>query len=130
MKLDQIVGTDEKHEIVFRPGFFQGAYCFGGIAGAVIPLEVRDADAGIIGAGLGGREAGLVGRHALIRFQRVLRRYQPPNLVQIETVQGGQADIQMAPVGRIERAAEKTDAFVIAHRVWPVPRTTYLNVVS
>jgi len=41
-----------------------------------------------------------------------LRRYQPPNLVEIEPAERQPADMQMAAMRRVERAAEEPDAAV------------------
>src|SRR6185503_9004318 len=92
-------------------------------------------------------EAILQRRHANAGLQRILRRDQPPHIIEAELFQRHLADMQMTLMGRIERAAEKADAqtrrdgtrrpdpgewlaCAFHGRVCPVPRTIYLNVVS
>ena len=71
-------------------------------------------------------------RHAGSRLQWVLRRDQPPYLIKIQPFEAGQAQMQMAGVSRVERAAEQPDAAVpalpaaVQGRTWPLPRTRYL----
>jgi hypothetical protein len=48
--------------------------------------------------------------HAGNRLQRVLRRDEPPNLVEVEVFERQKAEVQMAAMGRIERAAQQPDA--------------------
>jgi hypothetical protein len=74
------------------------------------------------------------------RFQRVLRRDEPPDFVELDAAQRLAADMEMALMGRIERAAEQPDAppapiaerarqiedGSVQERTWPSPRTTYL----
>ena len=48
-------------------------------------------------------------RHAPDRFQRVLRRNQPPDLVEIQMLQRQIADVHMAAMGRVERPAQEPD---------------------
>src|SRR5262249_4971141 len=48
-------------------------------------------------------------RHAAHRLQRVLRRDQPPDLVEVELLQGELADMKMPAMRRVERAAEEAD---------------------
>src|SRR5947209_5081110 len=73
--------------------------------------------------------------------QPALRRDQPPDLVEIEAFERQRADVQMAAMGRVERAAQEPDAAVLPGRrpgfglsaqgrTCPVPRTKYLYVVS
>src|SRR4029453_8714804 len=48
--------------------------------------------------------------HAVVGLERVLRRDQPPDFVQAEPLQRLEADMAMALVRGIERAAQKADA--------------------
>jgi hypothetical protein len=50
------------------------------------------------------------GRHAKGGLQWVLRRHQPPHFVKIEGTQRQAADVQVAAMRRVERAAEQPDA--------------------
>ena len=70
-------------------------------------------------------------------FQRVLRRDEPPDPIQLQALQGIERHHVVAMVGRVERAAKQADALALAEgrrldhgRVCPVPRTWYLKVVS
>src|SRR5260221_13277835 len=116
-----------------------------GVAGAEPRLDVGDLDARILRQRRGRGEALGERRHAAHRLQWVLRRDQPPHLIEREPSQRLAADMEMAAMGRIERAAEEPDAAPapIAERArerqdggarrgfaqgrtWPSPRTTYL----
>jgi len=48
--------------------------------------------------------------HAGDRLQRVLRRDQPPHLVERKMPQREQAQMQVAAMGRVERAAQQPDS--------------------
>ena len=43
-------------------------------------------------------------------FQRILRRDEPPDGIELERFQGCEGNRQMTGMGRIERAAEQADA--------------------
>ena len=49
-------------------------------------------------------------RHAGGSLQRVLRRDEPPHFVEVEVPEGQEADMHMPAMGRVERAAQQTDA--------------------
>ena len=49
-------------------------------------------------------------RHAALRFKRILRRNQPPELIQIEPFDGLKANMKMAFMRRIERATKQADS--------------------
>src|SRR6185437_14293042 len=94
------------------------------------------------------------GRHALHGLQRILRRDQPPDIVEPEPLERQAAEMQMAGMRRVEGAAEQADARAprrpgrvaaerppdrdaearaldagarpIQGRTWPVPWTAYL----
>ena len=55
-------------------------------------------------------DAGRQRLHAVVGLERVLRRDQPPHLVEPEPLQRLEADMAMALVRGIERAAQKADA--------------------
>src|SRR5262249_39157461 len=54
-----------------------------------------------------------------VPLQRVLRRNQPPDLVEVETAQRHQADRPMSGVRRVERAAKEADAHASLERRQP-----------
>src|SRR5437764_892599 len=94
-----------------REAATQGFERVGGIGAAELGLDAGDPNAVLTGrdfARLG--EAVGEGSHTGGRLQRVLRRNEPPDLVEAETLQRQPADMQMAAMGRVERAAEKADA--------------------
>src|SRR5262249_22518976 len=73
--------------------------------------------------------------HAGSRLQRVLRRDQPPHLVEVEVFEGKPAQMQMAAMGGVERTAQQPNPAMAARsaasgsaqgRTCPVPRTRYL----
>src|SRR5260221_5828258 len=115
------------------------------VAGAEPRLDVGDLDARILRQRRGRGEALGERRHAAHRLQRILRRDQPPDLIEREPSQRLAADMEMAAIGRVQRTAEEPDAAPapIAERArerqdraarlgfaqgrtWPSPRTTYL----
>ena len=73
VKLDQVVGADQEYKMIVQVGRLQGAHSVGGIAGAVVALEVGDSDLRMVGKIFGRLKAGLVGGHARFWFQRILR---------------------------------------------------------
>ena len=82
----------------------------GGVAGAELGLDVGDMDRGMMRHIAGTLHALGKRRHALHGLERVLRRYEPPHLVQFKPAHGHQADMPVALMGRVERAAEQADA--------------------
>jgi hypothetical protein len=72
-------------------------------------FHIGDADARVIGEGVGGGQALIERRHARHRLQRVLQADQPPDLVQIQELERGAADKQVTFMGGIERTAEQAD---------------------
>lgn len=108
------------------------------IAGAEPGFDGGDPNAGVAGDGTGRGRALRQRRHLIALFQRVSRRYQPPDGIELQALQSLAANIQVAVVRRIERSAEQADplaapaarhAFEIGHRQGrscPAPRTMYL----
>ena len=84
-----------------------------GFAGCVDKpgLDIRYANPPVSGGERGGiAQALLEGRHVVPRFQRVLRRDQPPDLVQPKQRECRKADLAMPLMRRIERPAQQADA--------------------
>jgi hypothetical protein len=48
--------------------------------------------------------------HAALRLQWILRRHQPPYLVEAEALQRLEADVEMAGMRWVEGAAQEADA--------------------
>ena len=70
---------------------------------------------------LGATKACCEWSHAIFRLERILRRHQPPYLVQFQELDGKQADVKMTLVGRIERAPQEADTPSITHAGGHVP---------
>lgn len=141
--LSEVVGAHQPDEVGARKAPAQLAEGVGGEARAEPRLEIGDLDARMARQGPGALEAVAKRCHAFDRLQRILRRDQPPDLVEVETLQRLEADMVMAGMGGIEGAAQQADApgAPVGERGWkrearrqgrtcPSPRTTYLNEVS
>ena len=107
--LRQIVGTHEPDEAGPREAALQLAKGVGGIMCAKLRFEVEHLDAPVVGELRRGVETPLERGHAAHRFERVLRRDQPPHLVEVEPLQRLEADMAVAGMGRVEGAAEQAD---------------------
>ena len=73
-------------------------------------FEACDVDAGMAGEGAGGVHPLGNGRQKSVVFQRVTRRHEPPDAIQLEAFEGDETDEQMGLMGRVERAADEADA--------------------
>src|SRR5260221_745906 len=148
--LGEVVATHQPAEMGVRKAPAKPLQRIGRIGGAESGFDPADPDAAVGG----GERSGLLqalgeGRHASNRLQRVLRRDQPPHLVEVETLQRLAADMQVAAMRGIERTAEQPDAAsgdcrietpsppirergfmqergLPQGRTWPLPRTRYL----
>ena len=109
--LCEIVGAHQPDETEPRPATLKRRQRVGGEMRPESLLEIEHADAPIgRGQCLGAGET--IGKlaHAGDRLQRILRRHQPPDLVEAEPLQRLAADMEMALMRRVERAAEQADA--------------------
>src|SRR5579859_401738 len=138
--LGQIVGPHDPHQLRRRETPLHHRQRIGGIAGAPAGLHAGDLDPGMARHCAGAfNPLGLAG-HAVGRLQGILRTDQPPQLVELEALQRFQRDMQMPFMGRVERPAQHADPplAAVAPTIWrkiqgrtcPVPRTTYLKLVS
>src|SRR5216684_1278595 len=109
-ELREIVSAHQPDETGASEAALEDAQRVGGIARTQPRLDIGDLDARIVDDGCGGSDALDQRGHAAHRLQRVLRRDEPPDLVEAEAAQRLAADMQMAAVGRVERAAEQADA--------------------
>lgn len=111
MELRQIVGAHQPDEAVIgvQPG--QLGERIGGVARLDPLLDRRDADRRMPGYRTGGGHARLERGHAGLVLQGVAGRDHPPHFVKIERTQGMERQPPMPAMRRIERSAEKTDAF-------------------
>lgn len=114
MNLQKIVGPHQPHEAVLPLNIRQPGQGVRRILCTQPRFGVTDMNARIGGGDLlGGSEPFLIGRHPIRRLQRVLRRHQPPHLVQAQQLQRLLTYIQVSVVGRIERPAQQADAAVL-----------------
>jgi hypothetical protein len=134
--LRQIVGTHQPDKTRAREVSLQLRDGIHRIICAKPRFEIEHLDAGMPGEASRDVDTPLEGGHAARRLQRVLRRHQPPDRVEIEALQRFEADVTVAFMGGVEGAAEQADAargeFAEREALWrqgrtcPLPRTTYL----
>ncbi len=110
-QLRQIVGAHQPDEAKSGKALFQLRQRIGGKARSKLRLEIGRLDAGMVRCEGSGRGEAVGERgHALHRLQRVLRRDEPPDLVEIEGAQRLEADMEVAAMCRVEGAADEADA--------------------
>src|SRR5690348_6301318 len=107
--LVEVVGAHQPDEAGPREASLEGGNRVRRVARAEPRLDVGRLDARIAGGDDGGGEARLEGGHAACRLQRVLRRDEPPDLVEIETPQRFEAEMEVAAMRRVERPADQAD---------------------
>lgn len=142
MQIGEIVGADQPDQADMGEAPLERGHGIDRIAGAQNRLHRGDPNPPIpdqrLGVTLSGGECG----HAVVGFERVLRGNQPPDAVKPQPVQRLTADLHMALMGRIERAAEQAhpgrragiqaelgqpiQGQPIQGRTCPSPWTTYL----
>jgi hypothetical protein len=105
----QVVGAHQPDESRRREAFLQGRQSIRRVTAAERGLDIRNPDMRMLRDGGGLRQPFRERRHARDRLQRVLRRDQPPDLVQVQMLQRQIADVQMAAMGRVERPAQQAD---------------------
>jgi hypothetical protein len=89
MDLQQVVGAHQPHEPVPALDVRQSAQRVGGILRAELRFGVGNVNTRVRRRDLlGGVQPALVARHAVRVLERVLRRNQPPHLVQRQQLQG------------------------------------------
>src|SRR5262249_18436602 len=143
----QIVAAHQPDETKLGEAALQRAQRVDGIMRTQRALDVHHDDARMAREILGLPHAVLERQEPCPALERVLRRHQPPYIVEAQPLERDLADIDVAVMGGIERAAEQPDAQARRHRsgrlepmsggarrsqglTCPVPRTTYLKVVS
>ena len=110
LELGQDIGAHQPDELGARIAPAQRPHGVERIARAEQQFGRVDPDAGVAGELTRARDASRQRLHAVVALQWVLRRDEPPDLVETEAPQGFQADVAMAVVGRVERSAQKADA--------------------
>ena len=109
-QLQQIVRAHQPDEIMLRMKPFEGAERIDRIARAEAAFDVADANSWMPRRGGRGRHAQSKVGHVGTGLEWVLRRYQPPDLIEGQPFQGQYANMAMPGVRRSERAAQKADA--------------------
>ena len=107
-EIGQIVGAHDPNKLVTRMVSPDAVNSIDGISTAVASLAIAYADCWMARLALDGCIPLLEWGHACHGFQRILRRNQPPQFIQAKPVDGLTADMKMALMGRIERAAEQS----------------------
>lgn len=108
--LDKVVGPDQPHETMIAMAAAELAQRIDGVAGAETILDIGNADPRMPGHDSRAGHACGQGGHSRRRFKGILRRYEPPDLVQIQPSQGFQADMPVPVMRRVERSSQKADA--------------------
>lgn len=112
VELQQIVRPHQPDEPDVRIRFLQRGDRIRRELSSVPRFKVGNDDPRIGGCdGFGAGEPAVEGGHAFLRFQRILRRNEPPHLVQPQKAQRLFGNVQMPVVGGIERSAQQTDRF-------------------
>ena len=107
--LGKIVRPHEPDEIDARKTELQHLQRIYRVEGAGSRLDIEDPDVRMAGDRPRRLEPIGVRCHSLLRLQRILQRDQPPHLVELQETQRQKADVAMAFVCRVERAAEQPD---------------------
>ncbi len=104
--LRKVIGAHQPDEMLPRVKGLKGRDRIGGVARLKPRLEVEHADLRMMRKGFGCGQTGRQRRHSGNGLQRILRRDQPPYFVEAEPLQGFEADMAMAFMRRVERAAQ------------------------
>ena len=148
--LDQVICPHDPDKTCPGIGLGQRSHSVGGEACLQPLLDCRHQDPWVGSDLARPRYPNGEGRHPIARFEGVLRRNQPPNAIEAETLQRFQAYIAVAVMGWVERPTKQADPATgdrpvcpgAGHslpndgligwriggqgRTWPVPRTRYL----
>lgn len=71
-------------------------------------LDIQDADARMFGHGARAGQTFGKRRHPFFGLQWILRRHQPPHLIQSKAGEGEKRDVTMAGMGRVEGATQQS----------------------
>ena len=108
-ELRQDVGAHQPDESGVREMSAQRPDGVQGITRAEQKFGRADDNAPAVGNLARARDPGRQRLHAVIALQGVLRRDQPPYLVETEALQRLAAEVSMAVVSRVERTAQQAD---------------------
>jgi len=73
-----------------------------GVSGSEFGLRLTDPNTSVVGDVVGRIEAFRIRRHSGCRLERILWRNQPPDLVEVQSPEREQANVDMAGMGWIE----------------------------
>src|SRR4051812_10951923 len=111
VKIRQGVTPKQPDEAVLRIATAEPSQGVDGEACTSASLEIADADPRVVRHRNGSGKAGFEWRHipgALL--ERIARRNEPPDFIEVQGTKRLQADVPMPPVRRVERAAKEADA--------------------
>ena len=109
-KFAEIVGAHDPDKMVARIMAAKMGDGIGAVAAVKAPFAIAYLNRRVAGQLTRRRQALIEGRHAALGFKRILRRHQPPQLIQCEPFDRLQADMEMAFMGRVKGAAKEADA--------------------
>lgn len=110
LEIGQIVGAHNPDEAMARMAAAQTCDGVRAVRAVPAPFAIAHPNRRVAGEAPRRGQTLFERRHAAFRFKRILRRHQPPQFIQTEPFDGLKADMKMAFMRRIERAAEQTDA--------------------
>src|SRR5262249_51117789 len=113
----KIVGAHHPDEMEFRISALELAQRIDRIARPESALDIDDENVRMAADGTGRFNAFLERRHAGLGLERVLRADQPPDFIEIETLERIKAHRPVAFMGRIEGAAKEADTASGAQRI-------------
>src|SRR5690242_20252349 len=99
--LGEIVGPHQPYKTAVPMRLAEFSERVGGVSGAELGLDIGNSDSRVPGRLARRVDSGREGRHAVHGLQRVLRRDQPPDLVELEERQRREADLAMALMGGV-----------------------------
>src|ERR1700741_2351284 len=113
--LNQIVAAHQPDEMNLGKVLFQNRDGIGGVGRAQRGFKIADDDERLARRLARGADALFEPRHALAWLQGILRRHQPPYVVEPELLQRKLARVHVAFMGGIERSAQEADAHPIGN---------------
>jgi len=116
MKTPQIVGAHDPDESDTGAAFHQPGYRIVGVSRLNDSFEARNVDAGMAREGARRGDSHRQWRQAARVLERVSGCDEPPDAVELETLQGKKRRAEMSLVRRVESSAKQTDPH--AGRMW------------
>lgn len=109
MKTPQIVGAHDPNESDTRAALHQPGYRVVGVSRLNDSFETRDVDARVMGKRARCGDPGGQRRQAACVFEGISGCDQPPNAVELETLQGKKCCAEMRQVRRVESSTKQAD---------------------